>query len=350
MLNESLLKELSEASGVPGHEASLRAIVRRELTGVVDSMEVDAMGNLIATKKGKGQKKLMIAAHMDEIGFIVKFIDPRGFITLQPLGGFDPRQLFAQRMHIHGYAGEVLPGVMTYHTKPAHMLSADEAKQAPSMDKFFVDVGLSAEAVAEKVRIGDMVTLDRNAERCGENFIGKCLDNRVGVFVMLEAMKALGDHEFDIYAVATTQEEIGLRGATTAAYAIDPDVGIALDTTLCCDGPGFPDAEAVTRLGDGVGIKIMDGSMLSHPRLVDFCREIATRDSITHQMEVLPRGGTDGGAIQRARGGNVCITLSVPTRYIHTVNEMVSVTDVQATINLLTTVLQEAHSADFTLA
>lgn len=348
-MNESLLKELSEAAGIPSREEALRSIVRRELASVVDSMEVDDMGNLIAFKKGRGQKKLMIAAHMDEIGFIVKHIDARGFMSLQPLGGFDPRQLFAQRLHVHGYAGERLPGVMTYNTKPAHLLTPEEARQSPTIEKFFVDVGMSAEELGEKVRIGDMVTLDRNAERCGDNFIGKCLDNRVGVFVMIEAMKALGEHELDIYAVATTQEEIGLRGATTAAYAVNPDIGIALDTTLCCDYPGSADADAVTRLGDGVGIKIMDSSMVSHPKLVSLCRDLSERDDIPYQMEVLPRGGTDGGAIQRAREGNVSITLSVPTRYIHTVNEMISISDAEAAIQLLTILLQEAHAADFSL-
>jgi endoglucanase len=156
-------------------------------------------------------------------------------------------------------------------------------------------------------------------------------------------------HEADVYAVATVQEEIGLRGATTAAYAVNPDVGVALDTTLANDFPGQADMDAVTRLGQGVAIKIMDASLVCHPKLVDHFRDIARRENIPHQMEILPRGGTDGGALQRARGGIVSMTLSVPTRYIHTVNEMVSRTDVEAAVTLLARYLEEAHRGEYGL-
>ena len=349
-MNFELLKELSEAAGVPSQEERIRAIVRRELEPLVDDCTVDAMGNAIFLKKGSGDgPKVMIAAHMDEIGFIVKHVDDRGFLKLQPLGGFDPRQLFAQRVLVHASNGECLRGVLTNNTKPAHTLTPEESRAAPKLENFFVDLGLRGNAVKAAVSIGDMVTMDRTAERCGDCVIGKSLDNRVGVFVMIEAMKALESNEADIYAVATTQEEIGLRGAISAAFSVDPDIGIGLDTTLACDYPGISDADTITKLGGGVGIKIMDSSMVSHPKLVEHFKEIAERDDINYQMEILPRGGTDGRALQGTRGGTVSITLSVPTRYIHTVNEMNHVADIEATIELLATYLCEAHSGDYTL-
>jgi len=352
-MNFDLLKRLSEAAGVPSREEKLREIVRAELAPIAQTIETDAMGNLICFKPGAGGKparrKVMIAAHMDEIGFLVRFIDDKGFLRLQPVGGFDPRQLFAQRVRVHTRAGDALPGVLTYSTKPTHMLTPDEQKAPPVIENFFVDLGMKVDDVKKTIRLGDMVTMDRTCERCGDHIIGKCLDNRVGVFVMIEAMKALKRHDVDIYAVATTQEEVGLRGAGTSAYAIQPDIGVALDTTLANDYPGIGDSDQVTRLGSGVGIKIMDASFICHPKLVEHFRSIAEKKKITHQMEVLPRGGTDGAALQRARGGIPSITLSVPTRYIHTVNEMVCDRDVDAAIQLLARYLEQAHGGDYRL-
>lgn len=343
----TLLKKLSEASGVPGSEDELRRIMRAELATLVDEISIDSLGNLAAFKRGQGRRRVMLAAHMDEIGFLVRFIDEHGFLRLQPLGGFDPRVLFAQRVLVHGYGGTTHRGVLTYTAKPTHLLTPEEAKEAPKIENLFVDLGLPAAVVKEKVQLGDMVTMDRTLESCGEHFVGKALDNRVGLFVLVETLRALRRHEVDVLAVATVQEEIGLRGAGTAAFAGEPDVGVALDTTLANDFPGQTEAEAITRLGEGVGIKIMDASLICHPGLVRHFRELATREGIRHQMEILPRGGTDGGALQRTRGGIPSITLSIPTRYIHTVNEMVHRSDVEAAVRLLTRYLEEAHTRDY---
>jgi endoglucanase len=192
-----------------------------------------------------------------------------------------------------------------------------------------------------------MVTMDRACIFCGENMVGKAIDNRVGVFVMIEALRRLTAHDVDIVAVATVQEEIGLRGATAASYNVNPDISIALDTTIACDHPGPTDADSVTRLGDGVAIKIMDASVICHPKLVDHMRKLAEARDINHQMEILPRGGTDAGGMQRTRGGHVSMTLSLPTRYIHTVNEMVNRSDIEAGVNLLAAYLEEAHTGDY---
>lgn len=346
-MNMELLKKLSEASAVPGQEEELRQLVRGELASLTDEMSTDVMGNVIGIRRGKGACKVMIAAHMDEIGFIVKYVDNQGFLRLQPLGGHDPRQLFAQRVKVFGRNGNIFPGVLSYTTKPTHLLTPEEAKEQPKIENFFVDLGLPADEVKAAVSIGDRVTMDRTLIPCGRHVTGKAMDNRVGVFVMLEALRVLSAHDADIYAVATVQEEIGLRGAGTSSFSIDPDIGIALDTTLALDVPGQKDSDRVTCLGDGVAIKIMDASLICHPLLVEHFRRIAERDKIPHQMEILSRGGTDAGALQRSRGGNASITLSIPTRYIHTVNEMASVSDIEAAVRLLAAYLQEAHQGDY---
>jgi len=350
-MKKTLLKTLAEARGVPGQEGEVRDIVKKQMKGMVDSMEIDLMGNLIGVRKGKkGGPRVMIAAHMDEIGFVVKYIDDNGFLRLQTLGGFDPRQLFAQRVLVSGKDGTVHRGVLTYATKPKHLLGPEEMKAGPKLDNFFVDLGMTAEEARENIRIGAMATMDRTCEFIGSRVTSKCLDNRVSVFIMLEALRALGKTKTtaEIVAVATTQEEIGLRGAATSAFAVQPDIGIALDVTLALDHPGPGGGPlTITELGKGVGIKILDSSLLCHPLLVDHFREIAEREKIPHQMEILPRGGTDAGALQRAQSGIPAITLSTPCRYIHTVNETVESADIQATIDLLAAYLREAHKGNY---
>jgi endoglucanase len=285
---------------------------------------------------------------MDEIGFLVKHVDDKGFLRLQPLGGFDPRTLVAQRVRVQSsLTGASLLGVLATTAKPIHLLSPDEIKP-PRVDEFFVDLGLPADDVKARVEIGDMVTLDRAVEQVGQCVVGKAMDDRVCVYLMLEALRAVDDPRVDILAVATVQEEIGLRGATTAAFHVQPDIGVALDVTLALDLPGRGSEEHIARLGGGAAIKIMDSSVISHPKLVRHFRELAQRHDIPHQMEILPRGGTDAGAIQRSRGGVPSITLSVPTRYVHSVNEMVHTDDLAAAVALLARYLDEAHETDLT--
>ncbi len=349
-LNFELLKRICETPGVSGHEKLIRRLVAAEMRGLTDTIEADAMGNVIGVKKGTGNgPKVMIAAHIDEIGFLVKYIDERGFLRLLPVGGWDPRAMMAQRVLVTGFAGETLRGALMPGVKPTHLLTADEAGRPLKVEDYFVDLGLPVDVVKAKVEIGDQVTMDRTAEIVGENVVSKTLDDRLSVFVMLEALRKLADTPTvaDIYAVATTQEEVGLRGATTAAYSIQPDIGIALDVTLAVDYPGSVDAERVTQLGAGAAIKIFDSSLLCHPKLVRHFRDIAEAKGIAHQLEILPRGGTDAGGIQRSRGGVPSFTLSVPTRYVHTVNETASISDIQAAIDLLAAYLQEAHTRQY---
>ena len=347
-----LLKQLTEAAGIPGYEDRLRAIVIPELEAVCDEVSVDALGNVIGVKRGTGsepRRKVMLAGHIDEIGFMVKYISDEGFLRLQALGGFDPRALFQQRVMVHASDGKSYRGVLAPAAKPTHLLSEAERGKSPQLGELYVDLALPGETVKAAVGIGDMVTLDRTTEEIGDCVIGKAMDDRLSVFVMIEAMRALRETTCDIYVVATTQEEVGLRGATTSAYAIAPDISIALDVTLAMDLPGGAPEDRITKLGAGTAIKLMDSASISHPKLVRFFRDVADAEKIPYQLEILPRGGTDAGAMQRVRGGSAAITLSTPTRYVHTVNEMVHKTDVQAGIDLLARVLERAHEIDTAL-
>jgi putative aminopeptidase FrvX len=339
-LNLERLMALSNLNGVPGQEDAVREYVMRELEGLVDEVRVDAMGNVIAFKAGRetgeNQEKVMLSAHMDEIGFLVRFIDEKGFVRVQPLGGFDPRTLFARNVTVLTRGGP-LPGILTPGGRPIHISSPDDRKKVPELKEFFVDLGLSADLVKAQVRVGDMVTLDQTARQMGELVVGKAMDDRACVFMQLEVLKLLRDQRprHDVYAVFSTQEEVGLRGAITAAYSVQPSIGVALDVTLAVDTPGVGPEEAVTRAGEGIGIKVYDSSMVSTRWLVDQFVELAEQGSIPYQLEVLGQGGTDGGAIQRSREGVPTITLSLPTRYIHSVVEAVHVRDLEAGIALL---------------
>jgi putative aminopeptidase FrvX len=351
-MNVELLKRLTEAHGVPGQEEAIRAIVKKELKGICE-ISVDSMGSMHCVKRAtrkpaKGApKKLMLAAHMDEIGFVVRYIDSKGFLRVQPLGGWDPRMMAAQRVIVHSKGAE-LKGVMMPGVKPKHLLTPADAAKALTTDDYFVDTGLTAAKVKKQIGIGDMVTMDRAFHTMGDLYTCKAMDDRVAVFVMIEAMKAAKSHEVDIYGIATVQEEIGLRGATAAGYGIKPDVCVAIDITLANDIPGIPDDMAVTRLGDGTAIKFMDSSLICHPKVYDHFVALAKKHKIPYQIEVLPMGGTDAGGVQRLHGGIPSFTLSVPTRYVHTVNETVHSKDVKASIDLLARYIEDAHRGDYT--
>lgn len=345
-LDTDLLRRLCEAPGIPGREDRIREVVLEEMRPIVDSVEVDALGNVIGRKSGKGGPKVLLAAHMDEIGFFVRHIDDQGFLRLQPVGGFDPRVLVAQRVLVHGYAGTTVRGALQAATKPIHLLESSEIRP-PTTDDLFVDLGMSVDDVKSSVEIGDAVTMDRSLERVGDCVMSKSLDDRVCIYIMLQAVKAATKSTAEIFAVATTQEEVGLRGAGPAAYGADPDVSIALDVTLAMDIPETKPHLHVTSMRSGVALKIMDSSVISHPALLKHFRDLAEDHNIAHQFEILPRGGTDAGATQRVRSGNMAITLSLPTRYIHTVNEMASVDDIDACISLLAAYLNDAGSREY---
>jgi endoglucanase len=347
-MNVDLLRRLTEAHGTSGQEDLIREIVRSELDGICE-MRTDRMGSLHCVKPGKGDKpkRLMLAAHMDEIGFIVKYIDDKGFLRLQPLGGWDPRQMASQRVFVHTREG-MLPGVLMASRKPKHMLSEAEQNKAPALDDYFVDIGLTGEEAKQQVRLGDMVTMNRTLQQMGKLLTCKSMDDRAAVYVMIEALKAAKSNDVEVHAIATVQEEVGLRGAAASGSAIAPDIVVALDVTLANDIPGLSEVDYVTKLGEGTAIKIMDSSLICHPKLVEHFRSLAEKHNIKHQMEILSAGGTDAGGIQRLHGGIPSFTLSIPTRYIHTVNETVHSDDMDASVALLARYIEDAHNGDYT--
>ncbi|MFC2076985.1 M42 family metallopeptidase [candidate division KSB1 bacterium] len=332
-----LLKRLCETPGPAGYEERVRELIMSEMAPLVDDIKIDALGNVIGYKRGKGKPRVLVCAHMDEIGFIVSHIDKDGFIKFLPLGGFDNRTLPAQRVMILGKKD--VPGVIG--SKAVHIMTAEERNKVPEIKDLFIDTGLSGEEVKRLVAVGDRVVMDRQFADLGPSLTGKCFDDRVGVFVMLEAMKKVGKTEADIIPIATVQEEVGLRGAVVSAYSTEPDLGVVIDITIANDTPGAEEYERITRLGRGAAIKVMDSSSISSVRLVNYFKQLAEQENIPYQVEILPRGGTDAGAVQRSRGGVEVITLSIPTRYAHTTVETCNKADVEATIDLLTAFLKD---------
>lgn len=345
-LNENLLRRLTQTPGIASREDQVRDVVTAELGPLVDSLTVDTLGNLIGEKQGRSRPRVVVAAHMDEIGFLVRHIDDCGFIRLQKIGGFDARVLVAQRVAVHARDHGPLPGVLQPGSKPIHLQAPGDSKEI-KLEDLFVDLGLSAADVKGRVAIGDMVTLEREQVRIGDTVVSKALDDRLGVYVMIEAMKRVSDQAATVLAIATTQEEVGLRGAITSAYDVEADIAIALDVTIAGDIPGTPGDSVVTRLGEGTAIKLFDSSQLPDLGVVQHLIDLAEANTIPFQREVLPAGGTDAGAFQKARGGVRTATISIPTRYVHTVNEMAHEADIQASVDLLAAFLNDVGSRNY---
>ena len=349
MINIPLLKEICEIAGAPGFEQRIRELVVREVKPLVDRLSVDAMGNIYAIKKGKENKRVMVAAHMDEISFIVTHIDDEGFIRFHTLGGFDPKTLTSQRVIIHGKKD--IYGVMG--CKPIHIMSPAERNKTMPISEYFIDTGMKKEEVKEIVSIGDPITRDRDLVEMGECVTCKSIDNRVSVYILIEALKALQEKvvPYDIYAVFTVQEEVGLRGAISAAHAINPDFGFGLDVTIAFDVPSAQPHEYVTKLGEGTAIKIMDGATICDYRMVKYLKKIATDKDIKWQPEILPAGGTDTAGVQRyGKNGSIAGAISIPLRHIHQTIEVAHKNDIVGSIQLLTAALEELDSYNWTFA
>lgn len=331
-----LLGRLSEAAGVPGREERVREIVRGEIEGLVDEVREDALGNLIALKRGSGGRRVMLSAHLDEIGFVVRQIDDRGLLRVQPLGGFDPRTLFMRDVRVLARGGD-LPGALVPAGRPFFIAEGDEKKKVPEARAFVVDLGLAPERARELVRPGDPIVLEQRFRRLGPLACGKAMDDRASVFVLIETLRRLAGRQLapDLVAVFSVQEEVGVRGATVAAYGIEPEVGIALDVTPSFDSAGVPPEDVVARLGAGVAVKVLDQNMISTRWVLDELIAAAEAGGIPYQLEVLPLGGTDGGPIQRSRAGVPTAAVSIPVRYLHSVQECVHEADLQAAVDLL---------------
>ncbi|MGD1957335.1 MAG: M42 family metallopeptidase [Fulvivirga sp.] len=344
-INVNLLKTICEAPGAPGYESRIREKVIAQVTPLVDSVEVDNMGNVVAYKKGRNSdKSAMVAAHMDEIGFIVTHIDDKGFVRFTTLGGFDPKTLTAQRVIIHGK--EDVLGVMG--TKPIHVMSPEERNKMPKTTDYYIDLGMSREKVQEIVSIGNPITRERELIEMGDCVNCKSIDNRVSVFILIEALRDLKNPAYDVYGVFTVQEEVGIRGANVAAHSLNPDFGFGLDTTIAFDLPGAQAHEKVTSLGEGTAIKIMDAMTICDYRMVDYMKKVAGGHEIKWQPEVLTAGGTDTAGVQRmGKNGSISGAISIPTRHLHQVIEMAHKDDIQGSIDLLKVCLDELDSYDW---
>jgi endoglucanase len=327
---KKLLQTLTETFGPSGYEDKVREIVRREVESLADEIKVDALGNLIARKRPdkvtKDTKKIMIAAHMDEIGVIVSHVDEKGFVRFAPIGGVFRRYVLGSRVRfLNG-----TPGVIGFDR-------LDNINELPTLDKVFIDVGATNPNDCP-VKIGDVAAFDRPYTEFGNRLVAKSMDDRASVLAAIETLRVLKSTMHDLYFAFTTQEEVGTRGATTSAYGVDPDIGIALDVTPSGDTPHSLKMEMA--LGKGPCIKIQDVGMIADPRVVQWMIQVAEKNKIPYQREVLLVGSTDARAIQIARAGVPAGCISIPVRYVHSPSEMVDFSDVQNTVKLLTAVLR----------
>jgi len=327
---KKLLQTLTETFGPSGYEDEVRKTVRSEVEPLADEVRVDTLGNLIVrkrpTKAAQASKRIMIAAHMDEIGVIVSHVDENGFVRFSPIGGVFRRYVLGGRVRfLNGTRGII------------GFDRLDNINELPTLDKVYIDVGATSPKDCP-VKIGDVAAFDRQYGDLGNRLVAKSMDNRVGVLVAIETLRLLKSTSFDLYFVFTTQEEVGVRGATTSAYGVDPDLGIALDVVPSGDTPNSHRMQMA--LGKGPCIKIQDSGMIADPRVVQWMIRTSEKNKIPYQREVLLGGGTDARAIQLTRAGVPAGCISVPVRYVHSPSEMVDYSDVQNAVRLLSALLR----------
>ena len=328
---KQLIQKLSDEYGPSGSEESIAEVIRSEVESYVDETYNDVMGNLYAVKKGNGATKIMIAAHMDEIGIIVTFLEEKGFLRFSNVGGVSPYILLGQRIvFANGIVGTV------------HVEKIEDIKKL-TFNKMYIDIGVKSRAEAqEKVSVGDIATYQSiMSEAAGKRVIGKAMDNRAGCAVLIKTLQELNQTDSNIFAVFTSQEEVGLRGSRTACYKINPELALALDVTMVGDTPE-PIYPMEVSLGKGPAIKVKDSSVICHPRMKEFLVELAEKNKIPYQLEVLVSGGTDAGAMHLSREGVPSGVISIPCRYVHTPGEMVDLDDMENAVLLLKTFLQNS--------
>ena len=316
-----LLKRLTQITAPSGNEGGILRIIQDELGGIADSVSTDVMGNITVRKNGGG-KRLMLAAHADEIGVMATVIGDDGYIRFSNIGGIRPHYAHGSRVRfLNGTLGVV-------------MAEGDADMKALKLSKMYIDIGAADKADAEKcVNIGDVAGFVGDFEQTERVVISKALDNRIGCYVLIQALKQMKSSKNDIYAVFTAQEELGVRGATTAAYAAEPDMAIAVDVTKTGDTPGA--AAMSVKLDGGAAIKVRDDRVITHHAVRERMVKTARDNGIPYQMEVLQGGGTDAGAIHTSRAGVPSGVLSIPTRYVHSSSEMAAVADIEAAVRLL---------------
>lgn len=336
----ALLQKLSNAHGISGFESSVAKIIRDEVAPYVDEIRTDNMGNLIAVKKG-GDFSIMLAAHMDEIGMMVQYVDENGFIRFVVVGGWFNPVLVSQRVLLHGEKG-IVPGVLGM--KPPHVMSDEDRKKPVNLADMFIDVGATSpeEVEALGISVGTQITIDREfVPLAGTCVTGKAFDNRVGCTMLIGALREM-QTKHTVYAVFTVQEEVGLKGAKTSSFLLSPDVAIATDVTIPGDFPGIERRKAPVFMGKGPVVVAVSASGRGHiadPRIVSWLTKTAKKFAIPVQVEVGDGGNTDASAINFERGGIPSVPVSVPARYIHSPVEVLDLKDVQAGIALLAKVV-----------
>ncbi len=326
-LNLDLLKRMVSTYSPSGNEIRICQLIKEEVKDYADEVYTDALGNLIVRKKGDG-KKVLLAGHMDQIGLMATYIDDKGFIRFTNIGGISPAVTYSQKVIFEN--GTI--GIVGCE-------KIDSLKDL-TLDKLFIDIGAASKEEAEnKVSIGDVCVYYSEVIIDDRSIIAPALDDRIGCFIMIEILKSLNTSKNDIYFVFTVQEEVGTRGAKTAGYAIEPDIAISFDVTATGDTPKAK--PMAVKLGHGPAVKIKDNSILCHPMIKNLMIEQAEKNSIPYQLEVLEFGGTDSGAIHLTRSGVPSGVLSIPTRYIHSTCEMVSVSDIANTVDLSIKILEK---------
>jgi len=328
---KDLIKKLVETVGPSGYESQIRAVVRAEVEPFADEVRVDALGNLIVRKGQRGPDglKIMLAAHIDEIGVIVTHVDADGFARFTTLGGVRPHTCVGGRVRfLNGVSGVI------------SMEPPSELTKVPTFDQLYIDLGLSSNQNAP-VKVGDVAAFDRPFLDLGDRLVAKSMDDRIGAVVLIEALRQLKDTPHEVYFVFSAQEEVGVRGATTSAFGVDPDLGLAVDVTGTGDTPRRTQVRMQVSLGKGPAIKVRDGGMLADPRIIDWMVRTAEQHGLPYQLEVLEGGSTDARAMQLTRAGVPAGCLSIPTRYIHSPSEMVDYNDVQQAVQLLLALISQ---------
>jgi putative aminopeptidase FrvX len=347
-----LLKELSESFGPSGFEREPAAIVKREAQKYADEITFDKLGSVVARKRGTSDApKILLAGHIDEVGFVVTGIDEQsGFVTFSPLGGWFDQVLLGHRVSVRTSKG-MIPGVIA--AKPPHLLSPEERDKVVKKDQMFIDVGASGKETAEKelgIRIGDPVApwSPFTTTRGGNVAIGKAFDDRVGTFIGLEVLKHLKteniQHPNTVYIAGTVQEEVGLRGASTVGNMVEPDLAVALEVDIAGDVPGIKRNEAPSRMGKGPSILAYDATMIPNQAFKSFVIETAEKEGIPYQLSVVAAGGTDAGKFHIVRAGAPSIVIGVPTRHIHSHAAIVDFSDIGNAVKLVLALLKKLDS------
>ena len=341
-----MLKELTDANGVPGNERQSREVMKKYIAPYADSVETDGLGSLIAKKEGlAGGPKIMVAGHLDEVGFMISQIDDKGFLKFEPLGGWWSQVMLAQRVTITTRSGKEVTGVIG--SKPPHILSLEARKKPVEIKDMFIDIGASSREEAKEwgVAPGDMVTpyFEFTVMNNEKLLMAKAWDNRIGCAIAIDVLKNLKgqDHPNIVYGVGTVQEEVGLRGAKTATAKIQPDIGFAVDVGVAGDTPGITAQESTSKMGDGPQILLFDASMVSHRGLRELVVDTAEEAGIPYQFETIAGGGTDAGSIHLTANGVPSLSIGVATRYIHSHAGILHRDDYENAVKLIVEVIKK---------